>query len=207
MVIGGPARTPSAAELLDAVERTGAAEVIILPNDPAIFAAAEHVDNLTSIPVKVIPTPTALEGLAALAAYDGAQDGGANRAAMAAAVAGTRSGSVVRAGSDRPGAHAPEREVAWLALVADGTVAETRTPLEAAQQLLALLMRSIRTDGDDTTLVATVVAGAGADDGVIAEIAQWAKRRWPSLEFASFDGGQLLCPYLIGVALGPNPTG
>ena len=38
-MIGGPARTPSTAELLDAVERTGAAEVIILPNDPAIVTS------------------------------------------------------------------------------------------------------------------------------------------------------------------------
>jgi hypothetical protein len=68
-------------------------------------------------------------------------------------------------------------------------------------------MRSIRTDGVDTTPVATVVAGAGADESVIAAIAQWAESQWPSLKFKSFDGGQLLCAYLIGVALGPKPTG
>jgi hypothetical protein len=207
MVIGGPARTPSAAELLDAVERTDASEVIILPNDPTIVAEAEHVDNLTNIPVTVIPTPTALEGLAALAAYDGTRDGGTNRAAMAAAVAGMKSGSVVGAGIHRPGAHDPSREGAWLALTTDGLVAETRTPLEAAQRILAVLMRSIKTDGVDTTPVATVVAGAGADESVIAAIAQWAESQWPSLKFKSFDGGQLLCAYLIGVALGPKPTG
>jgi dihydroxyacetone kinase-like predicted kinase len=203
IVIGGQTRNPSTAELLDAVERTGAAEVVILPNDSAIVPAAEQVGLFTETPVAVVPTRTVLEGLAALSAFDGDSDGSTNREAMAAAAAGVRSGSVTRAVRDAASAHGAIREGDWLALTENAPPAVAGTPLEAAQRVMEVLVKSTEVGDGLDAAAATIVAGADADEGVIAALREWAGDRWPALGFQWFDGGQLLYPYLVGIAVGP----
>ncbi len=207
IVIGGQTRNPSTAELLDAVERTGAAEVVILPNDSTVVPAANQVGRLTETPVAVVPTRTVLEGLAALSVYDGALDGRTNRKAMISAAAGVRSGSVTRAVRDAASAHGAIREGDWLALTPDTLVAVAGTPLEAAQRLIEILVESTEADVGLDAAAVTIVAGADADDDVVAALGEWTGERWPALSFQWFAGSQLLYPYLVGVAVRPSSTG
>ena len=63
---GGQTLNPSTAELLAAVERANAEQVIVLPNNKNIIPVAEQVDALTAKTVRVVPTRSMPEGLAAL---------------------------------------------------------------------------------------------------------------------------------------------
>ncbi len=64
---GGQTRNPSVEDLADAVRSVPAAEVVILPNNPNIILAAERVAALvTDRVVRVLPTRTYGQGLAAL---------------------------------------------------------------------------------------------------------------------------------------------
>ncbi len=49
---------PSTAELLAAVEASGAREAILLPNDRNVVLTAEHAAEAAPVPVSVVPTTT-----------------------------------------------------------------------------------------------------------------------------------------------------
>ncbi|MGH2559595.1 MAG: DAK2 domain-containing protein, partial [Thermomicrobiales bacterium] len=59
IVAGGQTMNPSVEELLVAVDATAADEVILLPNNPNIIMAANHVPELTTKRVRVVPSRSA----------------------------------------------------------------------------------------------------------------------------------------------------
>ena len=58
VVDGGRTMNPSTAELLAAVEASGAREAILLPNDRNVVLTAEHAAEAAPIPVSVVATTT-----------------------------------------------------------------------------------------------------------------------------------------------------
>jgi DAK2 domain fusion protein YloV len=66
VVNGGQTMNPSVEELANAVFRLKAAKVIILPNNSNIIMTANNVNQLTAKEVRVVPTDSVPEGLAAL---------------------------------------------------------------------------------------------------------------------------------------------
>src|SRR5215207_7659342 len=82
VVRGGQSANPSTGELLEAIERTDAAEVVVLPNNPNVVLAARQVATMAKRPVTVIPTRNAAEGFAALLCFDPAEGAEANTGPM-----------------------------------------------------------------------------------------------------------------------------
>ena len=66
IVNGGQTMNPSIEDLAKAVDNLSSPEVIILPNNSNIVATANHVHELTSKSVRVVPTGSIPEGLAAM---------------------------------------------------------------------------------------------------------------------------------------------
>jgi dihydroxyacetone kinase-like predicted kinase len=66
IVNGGQTMNPSIEELTKTVAALPSSKVIILPNNSNIIMTANHVQELTSKEVKVIPTQSIPEGLAAM---------------------------------------------------------------------------------------------------------------------------------------------
>jgi DAK2 domain fusion protein YloV len=82
IVHGGQTSNPSTGELLDAVERIAADEILLLPNNPNVVLAARQASEMTSRRVRVVPTRNAAEGFAALIALDPSRDATANAEVM-----------------------------------------------------------------------------------------------------------------------------
>ena len=82
VVRGGQSANPSTGELLEAIEQTDAAEVVVLPNNPNVVLAARQVATMAKRPVTVIPTRNAAEGFAALLSLDPAEGAEANTGPM-----------------------------------------------------------------------------------------------------------------------------
>ncbi len=95
---GGPGRRPSTGQLLDAVTESGAAEVVLLPNDrdsvPASEAAAQTAREELGIQVAVIRTNAQVQGLAALAVHEPGRIFEQDVLEMTAAARHARSGAV-----------------------------------------------------------------------------------------------------------------
>ena len=70
MVSGGQTMNPSTEDILNEINKTPANTVFVLPNNKNIILTAEQTLSLTSKKVRVIPTKTIPEGIAALLAFD-----------------------------------------------------------------------------------------------------------------------------------------
>jgi len=70
IISGGQTMNPSTKDILQAVEAAPSDKVIILPNNKNIILTAIQVENLTKKKIKVIPSITIPQGVAALLAFD-----------------------------------------------------------------------------------------------------------------------------------------
>jgi uncharacterized protein len=192
IVRGGQSMNPSTAQLLEAVESTGATEVVILPNNKNIVPVAEQVDLLTERTVRVVPTRGIAEGFAALLAYDPDAGVEANTTSMASAVEAVVAGEITRAVRDSSCDAGPIAEGDWLGIARDGIKVIDPTLAGATTGLLDQLLT------DDHEIV-TLIEGEGSSVADTRRITEWVSEHRPDVEVEVHNGGQPLYPYLIGI--------
>jgi dihydroxyacetone kinase-like predicted kinase len=193
VVSGGQTLNPSTAELLAAVEQVNADQVVVLPGNKNIIPVAEQLDALTARTVRVVPTRSMPEGIAALMVYDPESSVEVNTAAMRHAAEAIAAGEVTQAVRASQTPAGPVTEGDWLGIVrGDGIVAVAGDVFGAATGLLDRLVT------DERELL-TVIRGADADDPTLAAIEAWMSEHHPDVEVEVHDGGQPLYPYLFGV--------
>ncbi|QEC48655.1 DAK2 domain-containing protein [Baekduia soli] len=99
---GGRTMNPSTMEILAGIHDTRATEVVVLPNSPNIFMAAERAAELSEKTVRVVPSRSQQAGLAAAIALQPSRDAQANADAMIAALVAVRTGGVAPAARPDP---------------------------------------------------------------------------------------------------------
>jgi DAK2 domain fusion protein YloV len=100
IVDGGETMNPSTDELLQAIERTRAPQVVVLANNDNVVLAARQAARLAQVPVQVVPSSSLQTGLGSMLAYDSTADAETNAAAMEEAAAGVATGAVTTASRD-----------------------------------------------------------------------------------------------------------
>lgn len=192
IVTGGQTMNPSTAQLLDAVERAPADEVVILPNNKNIIPVAEQVDAHTAKTVRVVPTRSVTEGFASLLSYDPQATSDLNADAMAEAADSVTPAEVTRAVRDSSCDLGPIREGDFMGLARDTIVALAPTLEVVCERLLE------RTVTDDHEIV-TIIEGEGATAPVTRHIEVWLHEHRPGASTEVHHGGQPLYPYLFGI--------
>jgi hypothetical protein len=99
---GGPTLNPSTYDLLAAIHAVPAEEVVVLPNSPNVFMAAERAAELSEKAVSVVSTRSPQAGLAAAVSLDPDRSAAENAAAMADTLAHVRTGGVAPAAREDP---------------------------------------------------------------------------------------------------------
>ena len=190
-----PGRRPSTAELLDGINRTGAAEVILLPSDSdtriTADAAAEQARN-DGIRVVTVPTKSIVQSLAAIAVEDGNASFEDDLVAMGRAAAATRYGAVtvaVRQAVTTAGVC----QVGDVLGLVDGDIVVIADTVEAAA--LAVTRRMLDSGGE----LLTIVAGADAEADLLDILIESIEDSHPEVETDVVQGGQPLWPVIIGV--------
>jgi len=195
VVDGGPTANPSTVELLEGVRRTGAAEVVLLPNDGNtvnVAAAAAAAGRDEGLSVAVVPTRSVVQGLAALAVSDPTRPFADDVAAMAEAAGSTRWAEVTRAVREAMTMAGVCRPGDVLGLI-EGDVAVIGTDVE--QVAHQLVDRMLAGGGE----LVTVVAGAEAEAGLGDRLAAYVEKHCPGAEAVAYEGGQPHYPVLLGV--------
>lgn len=194
VVRSSPGARASTGLLLSAVWSAGAGEVLLLPNDPDTVLAAEAAAREAAreeVRVRVIPSHSAVQGLAALAVYDPGARAEEAAAAMTAAARATRHGAVATATRDSETPAGPCRTGQPLGLVAGRIEVVAEEVRDAARGVL----RRLCTPGTElVTLVRGAQAGEDELDAVVAELTV----EHPDLEVVRIDGGQGTYPWLLG---------
>ncbi len=193
VVGGGQTLNPSTAELLAAVERVNADHVVVLPGNKNIVPVAEQLDALTTRTVRVVPTRSMPEGLAALMSYDPESTVEVNTTEMRHAAEAIDAGEVTRAVRASQTDAGPVVEGDWLAIGRGEGIVAVAPDVVAAT--IALLERLV---GADRELV-TVITGADAAMDDTEAIEAWIAEHRPGVEVEVHAGGQPLYPYLVGV--------
>ena len=92
----GDTMNPSVREILEAVEGVDAEQVVLLPNNRNIIAAARQAIELCSRPLWVVQTSTIPEGVAAMFAFNPEMTVEDNVSAMEQAIPAVRTGEICR---------------------------------------------------------------------------------------------------------------
>ena len=197
VVPGGPGQRPSTGEVLSAITRCGADEVVVLPNDAdsvrVAQVAASTAEQDEGIRVAVIPTQAQVQGLAALAVHEPGRTFDADVLEMTATARHARHGAVTVAARQAMTMAGPCEPGDALGVIA-GDFAVVGSALDdvAAEVTDRLL-------GGGGELV-TIVSGAEDAGGERARrLAAWVDERHPHVDVVVYDGGQERYPLLMSV--------
>ena len=193
VISGGQTLNPSTAEILAAVERMNARQVVVLPNNKNIIPVAQQIDALTTKDVRVVPTCSMPEALAALVTYDPEASAESNARTMTQAAESVATGEVTQAVRDTQTDAGQVTTGDWIGIVrGDGIVAISGTLVGSAEQLLDHLI-------EPSHEILTVVTGVDATAADTDRITAWVNDNRPDVAVEVHAGGQPLYPYLFGV--------
>ena len=193
VVTGGQTLNPSTQELLDAVEHMNATQVVILPNNKNIIPVANQIDALTTKDVRVVPTCSMPEALAALVSYDPEVSAETNARNMTSAAHSVATGEITQAVRDTSSDVGAVTVGDWIGLVrGDGIVAVSGSLTGAATALLGQLI----SDGGE---LLTIITGIDASATQTEHITTWVSQQHPDITVEVHHGDQPLYPYLFGV--------
>lgn len=195
VLVGGPGRRPSTGEILDAVVACGAAEVVVLPNDPdsvgVAEAAASAAEEGGGIRVVVVPTRAQVQGIAAMAVHEPGRAFDSDVVQMTSAARGARHGAVTVAVKQAITTAGP-CEAGDVLGVMQGDFAIVGQDLFEVST--AILERFLGGGGE----LVTLVAGEGAGD--LAQRCQdWVESNHAGVDVLVYDGGQERYPLLLAV--------
>jgi len=192
VVEGGQTMNPSTAQILEAVNSAASDQVIVLPNNKNILMAAQQAAEVSDKQVRVVPTRTIPQGVAALLALD--QDAALddNAEAMYASSLDVITGEVTWATRDVELNGLAVSEGDAIGLLEDELVVDARSFEEAVRWLLA------EAELDDRELV-TLYYGEQVSAEQAEDLVQLLMDLYPDLEFEVVDGGQPHYPYIMSI--------
>ncbi|BBJ40704.1 dihydroxyacetone kinase [Streptomyces antimycoticus] len=190
-----PGEPPGSGELVDAVRRAGAREVVLLPNDtelrhPAAAAAAQV--RAEGVRVAVIPTRSAVQGIAALAVHEPARSFDEDVVAMTSAAGATRYAELAVA-ERQSWTMAGVCQAGDILGMIDGDVAVIGSELAATAE--TVLDRMLASGGEMVTLV----LGAGLPDEVAERLERHVREGHFAVDTVVYHGGQPTAPLIIGI--------
>ncbi len=187
-VEGGQTMNPSTADLVAAVERTGAAEVVLLPNNSNVIMSAEQAAGLAGKPVHVVASDSIPAGLAAIVSFDPQRGAEENAAEMREVLEAVATGEVTVASRDAQLNGLAVPKGAFLGLADGEAVAVGESFDEVARQVVERLLAEPRG-------MLTLLRGAEAPelDALVASLA----KQHPDVEVDVQDGGQPHYPLLL----------
>jgi hypothetical protein len=192
VVPGGQTMNPSTKDILQGVESTVSDKVIILPNNKNIILTAGQVHSLTRKTIKVVPTKTVPQGIAALLAFDYEYDFETNAKVMEKARIGVRTVEITRAIRTTKMGTMRIRKNQAIGLLDTDLVAVGNSALSVLNQMLDEI-------GLDSSEVVTVYYGQGIEQADAEVISNAIREKCSGLQIEVVKGGQPHYEYIISI--------
>jgi len=191
-VPGGQTMNPSTKDLLQAIESVASDKVIILPNNKNIVLTAEQVQSLTEKSVKVVPTETIPQGIAALLAFDYEADFETNAQLMNKAKSAVKTIEITRAiRSTRLGGLNIKKKQA-IGLLDGDLLAAGNDTAEVLNKMLAELNLN-------EAEVITIYYGADTEPAEAEQVSVTIREQHPQLQVEVVRGGQPHYDYIVSI--------
>jgi DAK2 domain fusion protein YloV len=192
VVPGGQTMNPSTKDLLQAAESTFSDKVIIMPNNKNIVLTANQVQSLTQKTVRVVPTKTIPQGVAALLAFDYEADFDTNARIMEGAISSVKSIEITRAIRSTKVNDLKIKRKQPIGLLDGDLVAAGTDNIDVVHQVLDKL------DLDKAEIV-TIYYGDDVESAEAEEIGASIREQHPQLQIEVIRGGQPHYSYIISV--------
>jgi uncharacterized protein len=190
VVGGGQTMNPSTADLLQAIEQLPQREVIVLPNNGNIIMAARQAAEMSAKHVRVLPSKTLPQGIAAKLSFNYQASLEENLQAMAAALRQVRTVEITTAVRDAAVDGVQVRAGQTIGLL-DGDLV---TAADDRERVIDDLLTRI---GLDEREIVTVYFGQAVDRGDAEALAARIGQRFTDVEVEVQAGGQPLYDYII----------
>lgn len=185
-------RKPSAGEIAAAAAGLDSGEVIVLPNHPDLLMTARQATGLGADRLRVVPTASIPQGIAAAVAFDPTRAPEANATAMTDASARVGTIEITTASVSRHAEGLRVRRGQSAAFI-NGRLAAAGAGHDEAL-MLALQIAGPR----DGTLV-TLFRGRGVAEAEAQLLCRKVRAALPALELEVQDGGQALYDYIVSM--------
>jgi len=192
IVPGGQTMNPSTKDLLQAIELVASDKVIILPNNKNIVLTAEQVQSLTEKSVKVVPTKTIPQGVAALLAFDYEADFETNAQIMNKAKSAAKTIEITRAVRSIQLGGLNIKKNQAIGLLDGDLLAAGSDTTEVLNKMLAKLNLS-------EAEVITIYYGADTELAEAEQISVSIREQHPQLQIEVVRGGQPHYNYIISI--------
>lgn len=192
IIKGGQTMNPSAEEILSAIEAIPTDQIIVLPNNKNVIMAAEQAANLSNKQVRVVPTRTMPQGIAAMICLNSDGDLEQTAASMQSALGEIKTAELTRATRSTTINGIPCMEGQIIALLDDDFVTATEDLSEAAMMALE------EAEAGASELI-TVFWGADLTEQEAQKISQMISERYPEQEVELVFGGQPLYDLILSV--------
>ena len=192
VVPGGQTMNPSTKDLLQAVESVVPEKGVILPNNKNIILTAGQVNSLTKKGIKVVPTKTVPQGVAALLAFDYEADFDTNARLMEKARCAVRTIEITRAIRTTKIGDMRIKKNQAIGLLDTDLVAVANTAVEVLNQVLEKIeLREAE--------VVTVYYGQDIVQSEAQKISNSIAEKFPQIQIEVVRGGQPHYEYIISI--------
>jgi len=192
IVPGGQTMNPSTKDLLQAVESVASDKVIILPNNKNIVLTAEQVQSLTEKSVKVVPTKTIPQGVAALLAFDYEADFETNAQIMNKAKSAAKTIEITRAVRSTQIDGLKIKKNQAIGLLDGDLLAAGNDTAEVLNKMLAELNLN-------EAEVITIYYGADTEPTEAEQVSVTIREQHPQLQVEVVRGGQPHYNYIVAI--------
>ena len=192
LVTGGNTMNPSVRDLMDAIDRTAADTVYVLPNNKNIVPAARQAAEQSTKSVHVVQTVSIPQGIAALFGFDSDADADENVESMEEARQEVKTGEITRAARDASIEGVEVREGQFLGLL-EG---KPRSSGDELNQVLVDLVAEV--DLQPGNLV-TLYWGEMLSSGDAESTSQVLQEVYDDLDVEVVHGGQPHYEFIVSI--------
>ncbi|MED4124490.1 DAK2 domain-containing protein [Halalkalibacterium halodurans] len=192
VIPGGQTMNPSTEDIVKAIEEVHAKNVLVLPNNGNIILAAQQAADVADVNVKVVPSKTVPQGLAALLSFNPSSSLEENANVMAETMAHVKSGQVTYAVRDTSIEGLEIKKGHFMGILEKEIVTSGEDMLDVTKRLLEQMI-------DEDSEIVTVIQGADATNEQTEELIQFIEQSYPEVEVDEQIGDQPLYAYLFAV--------
>ncbi len=192
IIEGGQSMNPSTEDLIQAIEQTGAKQVLVLPNNGNIIMAAKQAAEVVAAEVSIIETRTIPQGLSATMAFSNERTFTQNQEAMQTAYSRVKSGQITTAVRNTTVDGLEIVEGNYIGLF-DGTIVATSS--DRVSTVVQLLEKMVEEEDE----IIDLICGAETTEEEHQDLLKLIETQFVELVVSIHHGGQPLYDYLISV--------
>jgi hypothetical protein len=192
IVPGGQTMNPSVRQLLQAVESATSNDVILLPNNKNIILTASQVESLASKKVRVIPTRTIPQGIAAFLAFNYDMNLEENARIMEEATTAVKTIEITKAVRKTEFNGLKVKKGQFIAIL------DSEDLVASSNKMLDVISEALQKANIEEAEIVTIYYGAGVKVSEAENIAQEIRDKYEA-EVEVINGGQPHYNYTISL--------